>query len=150
MAGTLQAATFPMNVQDIERYIPHRYPFLLLDRVTECIPYKSIKAHKNISSTDPILQGHFPGNPVFPGVLQVEALAQASAVLAKLSAHEKATSCLLLEINNTRFRRMVVPGDVLTLQVELIKQRGGFIWFKGEAFVEQELTAAAEFSAKIS
>lgn len=149
MAETLQV-TLPMNLQDIERCIPHRYPFLLLDRVTECVPFKYIKAHKNISAADHILQGHFPGNPVFPGVLQVEALAQTSAVLAKLSAHDQATSCLLLEINNTRFRRMVVPGDVLTLHVELVKQRGGFIWFKGEAFVEDELAAAAEFSAKIS
>lgn len=139
----------PMGVPEIERCIPHRFPFLLVDKVLSYEPGVSIRAIKNVSIGDPVLQGHFPGNPVMPGVYMVEAMAQASAVLGKLST-EASDTCLLMEINDTRFRRIVRPGDTLELKIDVLKQRGSFFWFKGEASVDGELAASANFSAKLS
>lgn len=139
----------PMGIPEIERCIPHRFPFLLVDKVLAYEPGVSIKAIKNVSIGDPVLQGHFPGNPVMPGVYMVEAMAQASAVLGKLST-EASDTCLLMEIDETRFRRIVRPGDTLELKIDVLKQRGNFFWFKGEATVDGELAASANFSAKLS
>ena len=90
-----------------------------------------IRASKAVSACEPILQGHFPGNPVFPGVLMIEAMAQASAILGKVSKGEECDTCLLTEVTESRFRRMVVPGDVLDIDVKLLKSRKDFFWFSG-------------------
>lgn len=142
--------SLPMSTQDIEKCIPHRYPFLLVDRVTDYKPGEFIVAYKNISGTDPVLQGHFPGNPLMPGVLMVEGMAQASAVLGKLTHPETSDTCLLMEIGETRFRRMVVPGDCLEYHVRVVKKRQHFFWFEAEAKVGDEIAATAKFSAKLA
>jgi beta-hydroxyacyl-ACP dehydratase FabZ len=139
-----------MDLVEIQELIPHRYPFLLIDRVHELVPNRFIRAIKNISATDPFLQGHFPGNPVMPGVLILESLAQASAILGKRSGNDDCSQCLLTEVVESRFRRIVMPGDCLNLEVRLVKARKSFFWFEGEATVEGELAAAAKFTAKLA
>src|SRR4051812_17720721 len=99
-----------MDILDIQKCIPHRHPFLLIDRVLEASANERIVATKNISIADPVLQGHFPGNPVLPGVIIVEACAQATAVLGHLSYDAGLSACLLTEVTSARFRRPVVPG----------------------------------------
>ena len=111
----------PIDVTRIQQVLPHRYPFLLVDRVVEFEAHKRIVAHKNVTINEPFFQGHFPGHPVMPGVLVVEALAQAGGVLTQLSRGTVADNKLfyLVKIDNARFSRMVVPGDVLELHVEI-------------------------------
>ena len=130
--------------------LPHRYPFLLVDRVLEFRPKEYLRAIKMVSGLDPYLQGHFPGNPVMPGVLIVEALAQASGILGRLTFPERNNSCLLTEIGNTRFRRQVVPGDVLELHITVEKQRRDFFWFNGVAKVDGEVATSCVLTAKLS
>lgn len=140
----------PMMISDIEKCIPHRYPFLLVDRVNEYKKGEFISASKNITGGEPILQGHFPGNPIVPGVIMIEGMAQASAILGKLTKESDTDTCLLMEINETRFRRKVVPGDVLTYEVKVVKRRKDFFWFEGVARVGDEIASTAKFSAKLS
>ncbi|HEY5972962.1 MAG TPA: 3-hydroxyacyl-ACP dehydratase FabZ [Pseudoxanthomonas sp.] len=111
----------PIDVTRIQQVLPHRYPFLLVDRVVEFEAHKRIVAHKNVSINEPFFQGHFPGHPVMPGVLVIEALAQAGGVLTQLSRGTVADNKLfyLVKIDNARFSRMVVPGDMLELHVEI-------------------------------
>lgn len=140
--------TMPLLVGDIKKLIPHRFPFLLIDRVTEYTPQTRIVAVKNVSYTEHYLQGHFPDNPIMPGVLQVEALAQASAVFGSLE-QPNASQCLLTEISSTRFRRQVIPGDQVTLTVTVKRYRNSFFWFTGVASVGDQVTCECEFSAKV-
>ena len=135
------------SVQD---WLPHRYPLLLVDRVLDYRPNEFIRAIKLVSGLDPYLQGHFPGNPVMPGVLIVEAMAQASGILGRLTFPERKNTCLLTEIGETRFRRQVTPGDVLELHIIVEKQRKDFFWFNGTAKVAGELAASCVFTAKLS
>ncbi len=111
----------PIHVTDIQKLLPHRYPFLLVDRVVELEAHKSIVALKNVSINEPFFQGHFEGHPVMPGVLVIEALAQAGGLLTQLSRGTVAADKLfyLVKIDNARFSRMVVPGDVLELHVQI-------------------------------
>ena len=111
----------PIEVSSIAKMLPHRYPFLLVDRVMELEPHKSIVALKNVSINEPFFQGHFQGHPVMPGVLVIEALAQAGGLLTQLSRGTVADNKLfyLVKIDNARFSRMVVPGDVLELHVQI-------------------------------
>ena len=139
-----------MDVVEIQRNLPHRYPFLLIDRVHDYRANDFIRASRAVSNSDPILQGHFPGNPLMPGVLMVEAMAQASAILGKISKGDDCDTCLLTEVSESRFRRMVVPGDVLELDVKLVKNRKDFFWFHGEAKVNGEMAAMAKFTAKLA
>ena len=142
--------TLPLDREQIELFLPHRPPFLLVDRVLECVAGESLHASRNIVEDDPILRGHFPGNPIVPGVLIVEGLAQASAILGQISMETHYDTCLLIEIEKCRFRRQVVPGDVLHYRVRLTKQRKFFYWFDGEAATEQGIVASATFSAKLA
>jgi 3-hydroxyacyl-[acyl-carrier-protein] dehydratase len=137
-----------MGVEEIKKFIPHRYPFLLVDRIIEYHPGERIIGLKNISYNDPQLQGHFPGNPVMPGVLQIEALAQTSAVYGKL-VQPDAEGCLLTEVTSARFRRQVVPGDTMILDCRVEKQRKSFFWFEGEVRVQDDVAAVIKFSAKL-
>lgn len=130
--------------------LPHRYPFLLVDRVDGFEANTSIDAVKNVTWNEPYFQGHFPGNPVMPGVLQLEALAQAAALLAMLSRPELVEAgggVLLMGLDKVRFRRMVVPGDVLSLHVDVTKIRGDIWKVKGQASVSGERAAEAEIMA---
>lgn len=139
---------FPLDSIAIQQLIPHRFPFLLIDKVIEYIPKTKLVAIKCVSNTDPILQGHFPFNPIFPGVLQIEAIAQASAILGKLDSPEY-NSVLFAEISEARFKKPIVPGDLITINVNYLKIRIPFFWFEGQATVDGELACYAKFSAKL-
>lgn len=139
----------PLTIQQIQQLIPHRSPFLLIDRVLDFTIGEKIVAIKNISMTDPYLEGHFPDNPVMPGVLIIEGLAQTSAVLGRLT-DPTSSSVLLTEISSARFRRQVTPGDTLTLEVTVVKHRKPFYWFAGVAKVGSEVAAEVSFSARLA
>lgn len=138
--------TLPVDVTRIQTLIPHRYPFLLVDRVVELEPHKRIVAHKNVTINEPFFQGHFPGHPVMPGVLVIEALAQAGGLLTQLSHGRVAGDKLfyLVKIDNARFSRMVVPGDVLELHVELKRTIRNMALYACEARVAGEVAASAD------
>lgn len=139
----------PMSTEDIERCLPHRRPFLLIDEVTDLTPNKSIVAIKYVSEDDYILSGHFPGNPIFPGVLMVEGIAQAAGVLGKLSSDigTDKMQCLLTEVSKARFRKVIVPGTSLRYEIELENRKGNFLWFKGRALDSGDIVATVTFSA---
>ncbi|MBC61778.1 MAG: 3-hydroxyacyl-[acyl-carrier-protein] dehydratase FabZ [Zetaproteobacteria bacterium] len=137
----------PFDIDVIQKVLPHRYPFLLVDKVLEMDLHSHIHAVKNVTISDPVFQGHFPGNPVLPGVIIIEGLAQASAILGRLSFGGDGSSILLTEISQARFRRKVIPGDTLNYQVKIIKQRKEFFWFEGSAKVSGEVAAFVKFSA---
>ena len=138
-----------MNIQEILEHLPHRFPFLLVDRVLEFEIGKTLTAIKNVSMNEPFFTGHFPVKAVMPGVLIVEALAQAAAILASCSAASNKDSSLfyLGSIENARFRKMVVPGDQLVLKVEIQRQRSTVWKFKGTAFVDGEIVCTAEMTS---
>jgi len=136
-----------MDIQGILEHLPHRYPFLLVDKVTHLELGKSITAIKNISFNEPQFTGHFPQKPIFPGVLIIEALAQASGILVYRSTHSKPTAeklFYLVGIDNTRFKKPAVPGDQLLLQVDVIKSKRGVWKFNTMASVDGEIIASAE------
>ena len=140
-----------IDIEGVMQLIPHRYPFLLVDRVTSVVPGQSAIGIKNITMNEFFFPGHFPGHPVMPGVLIVEALAQTAGVLVMYSRGEKAHNELVYftSIDNARFRRTVVPGDVLHLKVTKERNRGPIWKFSGHAMVGSELAAEAVFSAMI-
>ena len=133
---------------EVRKYLPHRYPFLLVDTVRDFVPEKSIVAVKNVTCNEPFFPGHFPTLPVMPGVLIVEALAQASGILMYRTFNrypDENDLFYLAGIENTRFKRKVVPGDQLILTVEVMRHRETLWKFKGEATVNDELACYAEF-----
>jgi 3-hydroxyacyl-[acyl-carrier-protein] dehydratase len=132
----------PETIRHIMARLPHRYPFLLVDRVVERVPGQTVRAYKNVSMNEPFFQGHFPGHPVMPGVLILEALAQAAGLA--LPDQDPAPLGLLAGIDHARLRRPVVPGDRLDLSVTLVKQRGRLVRAAGRAEVAGELAAEAE------
>jgi beta-hydroxyacyl-ACP dehydratase FabZ len=134
-----------MRIAEIMRILPHRYPFLLIDRVIEVDPDKRIVALKNVSINEPFFNGHFPGAPVMPGVLTIEAMAQAGAVLGLLEKNADLTKALVyfMGIDEARFRRPIVPGDQMRIVVEVIRRKA-IVWkMKGEVYVGSELAAEA-------
>ena len=144
MNDTLQ---LPIDVCQIQELLPHRYPFLLVDRVLELdIDAKRILAQKNVSINEPFFQGHFPGRPIMPGVLIIEALAQAGGVMTQLTLGRDAQSKLfyMVKVENARFNKQVVPGDVLMLDVQMKRLIRNMGWYYGEAKVNGEVVAAAE------
>ena len=136
----------PLTVSDIEKILPHRFPFLLVDRVIEVEGDKRLVALKHISASDMVLQGHFPGNPVMPGVLQIEAIAQASGILGMLNL-PRGCQVLLGEVQEARFKKPVIPGDTLRMEVKLLKQRTPFFWYEGTASVDGEVVTTVKLSA---
>lgn len=133
-----------LNINDIARCLPHRYPFLLVDRVTEHIKGKSIKGYKNITMNEACFQGHFPNNPIFPGVLQLEAMAQLGGVLISHMPVAEGKLMVFAGIDGARFRRLVIPGDRLDMECELIKFRAPIGKSQCKAFVNGEVVAEAE------
>ena len=136
-----------MDVREIRQYLPHRYPFLLVDRVVELEEGKYIKGYKNISINEEVFNGHFPEMPIFPGVMIVEAMAQVSGILGFKSLGQKPEDgylYLFAGIDNVRFKRQVVPGDKLQLESEVVSERRGIWKFACKASVDGELAASAD------
>ena len=140
-----------MDVLQIQKLLPHRYPFLLVDRVVEIVAGQKLVAIKNVTVNEPFFNGHFPGHPVMPGVLILEALAQACAILAyeseKLDPEKVVT--YLMGIDGARFRKPVVPGDRLQLEIEVIRHKGAIWKQKGTASVDGQKVAEGEFLATV-
>ena len=136
----------PLDVTAIQALLPHRYPFLLVDRVVEFEANKRVLAYKNVSNNEPFFNGHFPGYPVMPGVLVIEALAQAGGLLTQLSNHTGTEGKLfyLVKVDNARFSKMVVPGDRLELDVTLKRVIRNMAIYVGIARVDGEQVACAE------
>lgn len=135
-----------LDINEIREYLPHRYPFLLVDRITEFEQGKSIIGYKNVSINEPFFDGHFPGLPVMPGVLIVEAMAQAAGILGfKSQGKTPADGSIYYFVgaDNLRFKRPVVPGDQLTLKVQYVSDRRGIWKFDTQAYVGDELAASA-------
>jgi 3-hydroxyacyl-[acyl-carrier-protein] dehydratase len=138
-----------VDIQEIMKLLPHRYPFLLVDRVLEVEVQKRIVGIKNVTINEPFFQGHFPGRPIMPGVLIVEAMAQTGGVLAFLSLpeEERGRAVLFAGIDKVRFRKPVFPGDQMRMELEVIKQRK-LVWgLSGKAFVGEQLVCEAELLA---
>ena len=138
-----------MDIHQILKQLPHRYPFLLVDRVLSIEKGKSIKALKNVTINEPFFQGHFPHRPVMPGVLMLEALAQAAALLAFDTLGSSPSDEMVYYfagIDGARFKRPVEPGYQLTLEVELLRMKAGIFKFKARALVGEELTVEAELT----
>jgi 3-hydroxyacyl-[acyl-carrier-protein] dehydratase len=138
-----------MDIHQILKQLPHRYPFLLVDRVLSIEKGKSIKALKNVTINEPFFEGHFPHRPVMPGVLMLEALAQAAALLAFDTLGSSPSDEMVYYfagIDGARFKRPVEPGDQLTLEVELLRMKAGIFKFKARALVGDELTVEAELT----
>lgn len=143
----------PFDVEAIQRLLPHRPPFLLVDRVTSWTPGSKLTAIKSVTMNEPHFAGHFPGHPVMPGVLILEALAQACALLAILSLPPedlKRKVTYLMGIDGARFRKPVVPGDRLELQVEITRQKGPVWKMAGKAMVEGQEVAGGDFMAMLT
>ncbi len=141
------AVTLPVTITEINRLLPHRYPFLLVDRVVEFEQDKRVLAYKNVTCNEPFFNGHFPGRPVMPGVLVIEALAQAGGLLTQLSRSPDDIgndTFYLVKVDNARFSRMVVPGDKLELEVELKRRIRNMAQYIGVARVAGEQVASAE------
>lgn len=135
-----------MQITDIQRYLPHRYPFLLVDRVVEVHAGESIIAYKNLSINEPFFNGHFPNNPIFPGVLLVEAMAQAAGILGFYSqgkTNEDGSTYYFAGADNLRFRRPCVPGDRVMLRATVVSQRRGIWKFDVSSDVDGEVAATA-------
>ncbi|HJO01151.1 MAG TPA: 3-hydroxyacyl-ACP dehydratase FabZ [Nitrospinaceae bacterium] len=139
-----------MDIDEIKRVIPHRYPFLLVDRVTECDMDSRIVGVKNVTTNEPFFQGHFPEFPIMPGVLIIEALAQVACILAlKVMKKEGCGSVFFTGIDKAKFRQPVRPGDQLRLELTKIKQRGTLFRFQGSAYVEEKLVAECTLQAML-
>ena len=147
MNKPLSPVTLPIGVEQIAALLPHRYPFLLIDRVVAFEHGTRVSVLKNVTFNEPFFQGHFPGHPVMPGVLIIEAMAQAAGVLVKLSAqHNTDTPSIfyLVKVDKARFNRVVVPGDQLRLEVEHKRRMRNMSQFWGRALVDDVVVAEAE------
>nr|WP_077368652.1 3-hydroxyacyl-ACP dehydratase FabZ [Anaerosalibacter sp. Marseille-P3206] len=134
-----------LNIKEIKRIIPHRYPFLLVDSVEIIDSGKSGKGYKNVTINEPFFQGHFPEEPIMPGVLIVESIAQVGAVVILSEEKYKGKTPYFAGLNKVRFRKKVVPGDVLEMDIEMIKMRGSIGIAKGIASVKGEVACEGEF-----
>ncbi len=140
-----------MDIQEIQQLLPHRYPFLLVDRVVEIVPGQKITAYKNVTMNEPFFNGHFPGHPVMPGVLILEAMAQVSAILAYKTSQMDPTRKVsyLMSVDGARFRKPVVPGDRLQMTVEVLRHKASVWKTKGTAMVDGVKVAEGEFMATV-
>ena len=143
-----------LDIMQIQEILPHRYPLLLVDRITEMELKQSIKGFKNVSISEPAFQGHFPGHPIYPGVLILEGMAQAGGVLALKSSdltdeEMKNKVIYFMSIDKAKFRTPVRPGDRLDYELEVLKMKSSLMVLKGQAFVDGKVCAEAEFKAMI-
>lgn len=145
----------PLNYEDIIQLLPHRYPFLLVDRITEIEIGKKVVGFKNVTFNEHFFQGHFPGKPIMPGVLIIEAMAQVGGILARLSVpgvleRKDKDSIYFMSMDKVKFRKPVVPGDQIRFELQALRT-GSRVWkMGGKAFVDEELVAEAELLAAIS
>ncbi len=138
-----------IDIKEILSLLPHRYPLLLVDRVIELVPETKAVGIKNVTINEPFFQGHFPNNPVMPGVLIVEAMAQVAGILAFKSGVE-GKSVYFMSIEKVKFRKPVLPGDQIRFEVSVSHKRGNVWKFSGNAFIDGKLVAEAEFTAMVS
>ena len=138
-----------MNVLDIMKKLPHRYPFLLVDRIIAMEPSVSVTGLKNVTINEPFFQGHFPGQPIMPGVLIIEAMAQVGGVLA-FSASSDAKSVFFMSIEKAKFRKPVVPGDQLIMELQVMQKRGNVWKLSGTAKVDDKVVAEADLTAMLT
>jgi 3-hydroxyacyl-[acyl-carrier-protein] dehydratase len=143
------------NVVDIQNILPHRYPFLLVDRITKLTPGEYIEGLKNVSISEPVFQGHFPGHPIYPGVMIIEGMAQAGGVLAfksmDLASQEEIDNKVVyfMSIDKAKFRAPVTPGDQIIYKIDVIKNKGAVWQLDAKAYVDDKLVAQAELKAMI-
>lgn len=137
------------DIQAIMLNLPHRYPFLLIDRIVDIDGVERCTGVKNVSANEPQFQGHFPGMPIFPGVLILEAMAQTAGCVIILKSGRSAKSVFFMTIDEAKFRRPVIPGDRLELRMVREKTRRDMYWYRGEALVDGNLVAEAVVSAKV-
>jgi 3-hydroxyacyl-[acyl-carrier-protein] dehydratase len=140
-----------LNAADLMRLLPHRSPFLFIEKLTDIVPGESATGYKALGYNEPYFAGHFPGHPVMPGVLIIEALAQTAGALVmhSLGLSSENRIVLFMTIEKARFRKPVLPGDMLRMEVKALRRRGPVWRFAGQAFVEDALCAEAEYSAMI-
>ncbi len=138
-----------IEIAEVLQRLPHRYPFLLIDRAVDYVPNTSIRGIKNVTFNEPFFPGHFPGDPVMPGVLQIEAMAQTGALLMSKTMELDVSKFVILfmAVDNARFKRPVKPGDVLEIPVEVVFQRRNIFKFRGRIEVGGELVSDCEFAA---
>lgn len=145
----------PLYFQDIIKLLPHRYPFLLVDKIIEIEPETRIVGIKNVTANEPFFQGHFPGNPIMPGVLIIEAMAQVGGVLSRLSIADVADGgnndeIYFMSMEKVKFRSPVVPGDQLVLEAQVLRS-GSKVWkMAGKAYVDEKVVAEAQLLARVS
>lgn len=139
----------PQSIREILETLPHRYPFILVDRVTELVKGKRIKGYKNVTINEPFFQGHFPGDPIMPGVLQLEALAQLGSILLKTIPQAEGKLGVFAAIDSVRFRRMVVPGDQFRMECEMLKLRLPIGKMACKAYVDDQLVIEAEITCSL-
>jgi 3-hydroxyacyl-[acyl-carrier-protein] dehydratase len=143
------------DITEVLKLLPHRYPFLLVDRVTDITKGESITAYKNVSISEPVFQGHFPGHPIYPGVMILEGMAQAGGVLSFLSMGDLTDEEIagkvvyFMSIDKAKFRTPVRPGDRLEYRISVLKQKGSIWMLRGEAYVDDKLVSEAELKAMI-
>ncbi len=138
-----------LDIQEITKLLPHRYPFIMIDRILELAPGEKVIALKNVTINEPFFQGHFPGNPIMPGVLIIEAMGQAGAVLAAKSLEREPQDSLIyfMGMDKVKFRKPVTPGDQLIFEMKFIKQRRNVFKMSGTAYVDKNVVAQAELMA---
>ena len=136
-----------LDIEAIKRVLPHRYPFLMIDRVVEIVPGEKVVAIKNVTANEEFFNGHFPQQPVMPGVLQIEGLAQTGAFLMAEEMEGKIP--LFAAIDKAKFRRPVVPGDQIRYEVEITRKRRNICWMTGKGYVGEEVAVEAELTAMV-
>lgn len=146
MTEEIKENVITMDIQEIMNLLPHRYPFLLVDRITECVPGKYSKGYKNLSMNEEFFQGHFPNNPIMPGVLQLEAMAQCSAPVLLTLPENKGKLALYAGVDGVRFKNIVRPGDRFDMEIELTKMKGPICKAHGIGRVDGKICVEADMT----